>query len=669
MQDDKGTTNNVSRGQEDSQDGEEIGDTVPPKDDSKQQQQLSQTESLKAEKLRLAPGSADPESSVGNVTATPITTTTRLSIQSSSKDSADKRQLSSMIASERLRLAPGSVRMNGSSMEPTETKPDLAVASSDSLQVAQPGFTVGARKKKGAEPDIQVAPQASVPNQFHQRGAVRIGSSMDHSGEISITDDIEVGDSTLIEAEVVNDVEIMQEELQRLRGSLEEMREEQRRNQERNQEQQQQQQQQQSEIPKVVVVAVEETRRNCNTKLWIVLAVLVIIAAGTAGVFLSGVTNDKAEESSTSTTEAAGAAAGATIATESPTSTLIQESSPVPNTTETPSPTKVPIPAPTMAPVAPPTTPTITTKAPTRVPTASPIQTVVIPPTRAPIPAPTLAPTLPPTLGPTPTPPTLAPTSLPSTSRTNPPTPGPTPLPTTAPTSLPTPVPITLPPTTASPTQETLDTILAEYEPLDAQALLWLQTSTWQPLEGDPNANYYLLERYALASLYFSTTTTTDGTSSWQESENWLSGQPVCDWFSKQQDGNNENCEGPLTNLNLAGNGLQGSIPAVLFGLTSLTLLDLSNNQLTGRIPESIGNLGTGALKELRLQSNQLSGSIPASISSLRSLEWLYLQDNRLAGSVPVLPFIDFDCYLDENCFQDFSNAADGNCRVLNNCL
>ena len=59
----------------------------------------------------------------------------------------------------------------------------------------------------------------------------------------------------------------------------------------------------------------------------------------------------------------------------------------------------------------------------------------------------------------------------------------------------------------------------------------------------------------------------------------------------------------------------------------------LSNNQLTGEIPEELGNLTN--LRSLRLQINRLSGEIPTGLGDLMTLESLYLAGNRLTGCVP----------------------------------
>ncbi len=86
-----------------------------------------------------------------------------------------------------------------------------------------------------------------------------------------------------------------------------------------------------------------------------------------------------------------------------------------------------------------------------------------------------------------------------------------------------------------------------------------------------------------------------------------------------------------LTNLDLKGNALTGSIPD-LSGLSNLEELTLSSNELTGGIPA----LPTGLLF-LNLGSNQLSGAIP-DLSGLTKLFQVDLTDNELTGGIPALP-------------------------------
>ncbi|URD84990.1 LRR receptor-like serine threonine-protein kinase [Musa troglodytarum] len=63
------------------------------------------------------------------------------------------------------------------------------------------------------------------------------------------------------------------------------------------------------------------------------------------------------------------------------------------------------------------------------------------------------------------------------------------------------------------------------------------------------------------------------------------------------------------------------------------TLIDLSNNYLSGNIPEELGNLH--GLRSLNLSKNYLIGQIPWSIGRMKQLEVLDLSRNNLSGAIP----------------------------------
>ncbi|GJP64686.1 hypothetical protein CLOP_g21648 [Closterium sp. NIES-67] len=90
---------------------------------------------------------------------------------------------------------------------------------------------------------------------------------------------------------------------------------------------------------------------------------------------------------------------------------------------------------------------------------------------------------------------------------------------------------------------------------------------------------------------------------------------------------------GMISQLDLTGLSLTGSIPNSITSLTALTWLQLSYNQFTGRIPARVGNLHF--LRFLILGNNSLTGSIPESIASLTALSSLDLSKNRLTGPIP----------------------------------
>ena len=83
----------------------------------------------------------------------------------------------------------------------------------------------------------------------------------------------------------------------------------------------------------------------------------------------------------------------------------------------------------------------------------------------------------------------------------------------------------------------------------------------------------------------------------------------------------------------LYNNELTGPIPESLGNIFLLTLLDLDTNKLTGPIPESLGSLAQ--LFYINLDTNKLSGPIPESLGSLSELGELSLYNNRLTGPIP----------------------------------
>lgn len=100
--------------------------------------------------------------------------------------------------------------------------------------------------------------------------------------------------------------------------------------------------------------------------------------------------------------------------------------------------------------------------------------------------------------------------------------------------------------------------------------------------------------------------------------------------------------------LGLGGNKFTGKIPNEIGDkLPNLGYLDLGFNQLEGPIPESIGKMTQGkdpngfpwepasGLKSLYLNNNNLTGSIPASFGKLKKLEYLNLTQNKLSGQIP----------------------------------
>lgn len=115
-----------------------------------------------------------------------------------------------------------------------------------------------------------------------------------------------------------------------------------------------------------------------------------------------------------------------------------------------------------------------------------------------------------------------------------------------------------------------------------------------------------------------------------------------------------------LSFLNLGGNNFTGDIPAAIGHLSELVTLKLSGNQFNGSFPPEIGNLTNlevlefsivkklppwtlptnlftklTKLKNLFMTESNLIGEIPESIGNLAALEILDFSDNKLSGKIP----------------------------------
>ncbi|KAL3925923.1 MAG: hypothetical protein SGILL_000066 [Bacillariaceae sp.] len=154
------------------------------------------------------------------------------------------------------------------------------------------------------------------------------------------------------------------------------------------------------------------------------------------------------------------------------------------------------------------------------------------------------------------------------------------------------------------------------------------------------------LQRYALATLYFST----GGEKRWNKNFGWLSDEDECEWFSME-------IEVPVCGengfkiLSLSSNSLRGTLPLEISLLSSLELLQVNENILTGFLPTSLGGLEQlreihlsqimppqlgqlKSLKQLLLDRNTLVGPIPRDFGQLEQLEVLYMYENLFTGTI-----------------------------------
>ena len=132
-----------------------------------------------------------------------------------------------------------------------------------------------------------------------------------------------------------------------------------------------------------------------------------------------------------------------------------------------------------------------------------------------------------------------------------------------------------------------------------------------------------LTDREILAALYDAA----DGPN-WTQSNHWLTDSPLGEWFGVVVDG-----QGRVVGLDLTRNQLKGRVPAELGSLSNLTELDLSGNQLAGPVPPELG--GLSSLTEMSLSGNQLTGPVPPELGGLSSLTEMSLSGNQLTGPVP----------------------------------
>ena len=114
----------------------------------------------------------------------------------------------------------------------------------------------------------------------------------------------------------------------------------------------------------------------------------------------------------------------------------------------------------------------------------------------------------------------------------------------------------------------------------------------------------------------------------WANNDNWLSDRPLYEWF-----GLKVNIDGRVTEINLSGKGLDGTLPPELGELDQLQRLFIENSHLSGVIPREFGRLTQ--LEYLFLRGNDLTGPIPHELGLLPHLRSLDLAYNSLSGGIP----------------------------------
>jgi hypothetical protein len=193
------------------------------------------------------------------------------------------------------------------------------------------------------------------------------------------------------------------------------------------------------------------------------------------------------------------------------------------------------------------------------------------------------------------------------------------------------------------------------------QAMQWILND--DPLQLLASDKPQILQRYVLATLYFST----NGDTRWDSCgppsgttpcgnvvQRFLSGAPGCMWLGVNCDVNQE-----IEGINIrkyiqiflitaliqsnkllrpGGNGLDGELPPELTEMSRLSSLSFSGNSLTGTIPTHLGRLER--LRFLVLNDNHYTGTIPTHLGQLSSIYYLHLGKNGFTGSIPPEIFV-----------------------------
>ncbi|CAN6717904.1 unnamed protein product [Malus baccata var. baccata] len=108
---------------------------------------------------------------------------------------------------------------------------------------------------------------------------------------------------------------------------------------------------------------------------------------------------------------------------------------------------------------------------------------------------------------------------------------------------------------------------------------------------------------------------------------------PEIDLSSNQIEGRIPSTLSQASSLDLSNNNISGSISILCEAYESLMFLNLSNNNLSGELPQCWTHFDF--LFMLDLSYNAFSGKIPSTVGSLYRMETLKLRSNRFVGEFP----------------------------------
>ena len=132
----------------------------------------------------------------------------------------------------------------------------------------------------------------------------------------------------------------------------------------------------------------------------------------------------------------------------------------------------------------------------------------------------------------------------------------------------------------------------------------------------------------------------------WINNNNWGLNTSYCEWYGIYCDypdtnpwikiDNSKSKTSIKNNIHrvlLSNNNLVGELPESLGQLIELVELDLSQNTLTGSLPQSIGQ--AWKLLKLQIQHNKLFSDLSQSLGEMRFLQYLDISNNNIGGNLP----------------------------------
>lgn len=146
------------------------------------------------------------------------------------------------------------------------------------------------------------------------------------------------------------------------------------------------------------------------------------------------------------------------------------------------------------------------------------------------------------------------------------------------------------------------------------QALVWVSSGNDTKLTDAERA-----QKFALATAFASL-----GGGQWKNNTKWLETDDVCTWYGV-------NCtDAKVTQLELSGNELVGTLPSELSILDKLQFLTVARNDVSGPLPVSLFSLKS--LGTLDVSFNTITGAIPPAVEAATSLNSLNVESNAMVG-------------------------------------